>query len=64
MGHVNSGPDQNSAAYEQGRHCLHARIQKVGSNFDNVFLFFLVDEGSDEGREDPNTTISMPLSAR
>ena len=33
-----------------GRHCLHARIQKVlseGSDFDNVFLF-LVDEGSKE----------------
>ena len=28
-----------------------------GSNFDNVFLV-------DEGREDPNTTISGPSSAR
>ena len=35
----------------------HTRIQKVlpeGSNFDNY----------DEGRYDPNTTISGPLSAR
>ena len=41
VGHVNSGPDQNSAAYEQCRHCLYARIQKVlseGVRFDNVFL--------------------------
>ena len=29
----------------------------AGSNFDYVFLV-------DEGREDPNTTISGPLSAR
>ena len=38
-----------------------ARIQKVlsqGSDFDNVF--FLVDEV----RDDPNTTISGPTSAR
>ena len=37
----------------------HARIQKVlseGSNFDNVYLV-------DEGREDPNTTISGPALA-
>ena len=32
--------------------------QKV-SNFDNVFFFFLVDEG----RYDPNTTLSGPSSA-
>ena len=39
----------------------HARIQKVlteGSAFDNV-SFLVV-----EGREDPNTTISGPSSAR
>ena len=35
----------------------HARIQ-MGSNFDNVF--FLIDEG----KEDPNTTISGPSLAR
>ena len=39
---------------------LHAQIQKAiqrGSNMDNVFLV-------DEGREDPNTTVSALLSAR
>ena len=34
-----------------------------GSNFDNVFLFFFLHV-IDEGREDPNTTISGPSSAR
>ena len=41
---------------------FHARIQKdmpEGSNFDNVFFVFSV-----EGREDQNTTISEPSSAR
>ena len=33
------------------------KFRKRGSNFDIVFLV-------DEGREDPNTTISGPLSAR
>ena len=40
-----------------------ARIQKVlpeGSDFDKVFFFFLVDVV----RDDPNTTISGPTSAR
>ena len=37
------------------------KINRGGSNFDNVFLlFFLIDEG----REDPNTTISGPSFAR
>ena len=38
-----------------------ARIQKVlpEGDFDNVIFFFLVDEG----RDDPNTTISGPTSA-
>ena len=40
-----------------------ARIQKAlpeGSDFDNVFLFFFL---VNEGRDDPNTTISGPTSA-
>ena len=36
---------------------LHARIQNILSNCANVFLV-------DKGREDPNTTISGPSSAR
>ena len=37
------------------------KICQMGSNFDNVFIFyFLVDEG----REDPSTTISEPSSTR
>ena len=41
---------------------IHARIQKVLSEGDNVWVFccFLVDEG----RADTNTTISAPSSAR
>ena len=48
----------------------HARIQNVlsrGSNFDNVFFFFFYSFFSslvNEGREDQNTTISGPSSAR
>ena len=42
-----------------------ARIQKVlseGSNFDNVFLFLFFLK-FDEGRKDPNTTVSGPSTA-
>ena len=42
---------------------MHAGIQKalsVGSNFAGFFFVFFFD---DEGREDPNTTISGPSSA-
>ena len=37
----------------------HARIQKVMSGGSNCEFFFLIDEG----REDPNTTLSGPSSA-
>ena len=40
--------------------CIHARIQKVLSGRGSYCDVFLVDER----REDPNTTISGPLSAR
>ena len=47
-------------------HCIfiqiHARIQRIlseGSNFDNVFFFFFFFFFLfDDGRKDPNTTIS------
>ena len=45
---------------------VNTRIQKVcqrGFNFDNVFFLFLFSL-VDEEREDPNTTIKGPLSAR
>ena len=41
----------------------HAQIQKVlpeGTNFDNVFFFFFVDEG----REDPSITLGETSSDR
>ena len=44
----------------EGKHKMHMRIQKVLSEEVQLWHFFLVDEG----REDPNTTISGPWSAR
>ena len=38
------------------RQCVHPPIQKVLSGGSNFNVFFIVDEG----REDPNTTISGP----
>ena len=41
------------------------KICQRGSNFENVyFCFVLFSFLVDEGREDPNTTISGPSSAR
>ena len=34
-----------------------------GSNFENVFFLFCFSFLVDKGREDPNTTISVPSSA-
>ena len=50
-------------------HCRHARIQSFvrgggGATVTFFFCFFFVFVLVDEGREDPNTTISGPSSAR
>ena len=48
---------------EKAQTSLHILIQKVlpeGSDFDNVFFSYIVNEV----RDDPNTTISGPTSTR
>ena len=41
-----------------GLKCGSRKVCQRGSNFDNAFLSFVVLD--DEGRKDPNTTISGP----
>ena len=49
----------NNSIHQEKIMCGSRKFCQRGSNFDNFFSFFLVDEGWD----DPNTTISGPSSA-
>ena len=43
---------------------VHARIEKFFRGGQTFFLFFFSVSSSDQGRDDPNTTISRPSSVR
>ena len=68
LGHVNNDPDQNSEAYEQGRHCL-LKEQNLDKNKKYQLRTTCADpesfiRGGQTFFLSPNTTKIGPSSAR